>query len=565
MSRQQDDDLRHQLDNELDSIRDLLFADDPSALIPLEAATLGEQPDTSPLAGPSRLGDSSASHPSLSSKDRVFDQYVHELAFDKRAKPKDRTKTEEELALEEKQRLEKAERRRVRRMEGLDDYDSEEEETAAKAARAQARGGDDLDDDFMGDEDTLGLGQGLMEQGAEEPRESIEGSEDEDDEDDEGSDGPAEEDSEIEGSEELSNDAASEGEDLDMEEGEHERLVSAKPRPVKRVPLDKELPYTFECPQSHEDFLEIIDGVQDSDVCVVVQRIRTLYHPSLAEDNKFKLQTLTTIIIDHILYTTTPPSPKFNVVSGLLPHLTALTRAYPTASATHFMTKLKLMEKNLKHGLSRGALDPESKTFPGLPELALLRSIGLIWSTSDMNHVVVSPTRLLMAAYLGLGRVRSLQDLASGLFVCTLWVQYEDLSTRFVPEAINFVINAILHLAPHKYEQAADVPGCFPHPDFSSELTKPLRIKSGQAPADDMSSSLDIVSILSDVRNSKAANTRLLSTSFALLGRFADKYHALDGFPELFGPILSICKGLRSKKLPSALQVCPDRSSISGA
>ncbi len=60
------------------------------------------------------------------------------------------------------------------------------------------------------------------------------------------------------------------------------------------------------------------------------------------------------------------------------------------------------MHKNLKRGLSKGALDPEAKTWPGLQELSLLRVIGQIWPTSDMNHHVVSPARLLIGAYLGL-------------------------------------------------------------------------------------------------------------------------------------------------------------------
>ena len=36
----------------------------------------------------------------MDEKDQEYDQFVRELAFEKRAKPKDRTKTEEEIALE---------------------------------------------------------------------------------------------------------------------------------------------------------------------------------------------------------------------------------------------------------------------------------------------------------------------------------------------------------------------------------------------------------------------------------------------------------------------------------
>jgi nucleolar protein 14 len=556
MSRQENDELRHELDNELDSIRDLLFTEDPSALLPLEAATLRNKPDVGLPQDTSQPGDPSSSRPSISGKDQAFDQYVRELAFDKRAKPKDRTKTEEELALDEKQRLEKAERRRLRRMQGLDDYDSEPEEVAGRTARARARGGDDLEDDFEDDE-TMGFGRGLVETPAEgEGTTDDDADGDGDEEEDEDSSEEGEENEEA-GSEDEDEDedGGIEDADLEAEEGEHEELISTT-RPPRKVAPDTELPYTFECPDSHEAFLEIIDGIKDSDIPIVIQRIRTLHHPSLAEDNKFKLQVLGSVLIDHVLYAASPPSPNFGVVSSLLPHLAALSRTYPESSATHFLNKLKLMEKNLKHGLAQGALKPKSKTFPGLSELALLRSIGLIWSTSDMNHAVVTPARLLMAAYLGLGRVRSVQDLASGLFVCTLWLQYEDLSARFVPEAVNFAINAVLHLAPHKYDQAVNVPGNFPHPDLGSDLTQGLRISPGDVSSGTVASTVDLVAVLEDTVDAEAAKRQLLSTALNLIGRFSDKFQSLDGFPELFQPVLSVCKGLRSKKLPEQLKVC---------
>lgn len=81
------------------------------------------------------------------------------------------------------------------------------------------------------------------------------------------------------------------------------------------------------------------------------------------------------------------------------------------------------MQKNLVRGLSRGAQLPDSKTFPGPSELALLRLIGAIWSTSDLSHPVVTPAMLLIGQYLGQCRVRNLSDLASGLFLCTLVLQ----------------------------------------------------------------------------------------------------------------------------------------------
>jgi len=86
------------------------------------------------------------------------------------------------------------------------------------------------------------------------------------------------------------------------------------------------------------------------------------------------------------------------------------------------------MQKNLVRGLDKGALLASSKTFPGTSELALLKLIGEVWSTSDLRHPVVTPTMLLIAQYLGQGRIRTLADIASGLFLCSITHQVGDLN-----------------------------------------------------------------------------------------------------------------------------------------
>lgn len=270
--------------------------------------------------------------------------------------------------------------------------------------------------------------------------------------------------------------------------------------------------------------------------------------------NQVDWQTLASVLVDHILYVTSPPAPRFDALAFLLPHLYALIKAYPIESAESFSEKLSIMHKNLKRGLSRGALDLETKTWPGLPELSILRVIGTVWPTSDMNHAVVTPTRLLMGAYLGLGRVRSLADIASGLFLCSLFLQFEQLSKRLAPEAINFLVNAILHLCPHDFEDAAGLPGAFPCPDFQSELCRPLAIKTKK------SSSLvvrkpDLGTLLGGGDLGEQAKVDMLSLSFDLLARFADIYKGLDAFVELYQPIVEVLAHLKPSKLPKDLQV----------
>jgi nucleolar protein 14 len=562
MEREQEDNLRHQLDQDFDSLRSLLYAPDPSST-GSNSLPLGRIRDemakysvpTAPASPPQDQGQD-------------YDTRVRELAFDKRAQPKDRTKTEEELALEEKEALEKAERKRRRRMLGEDEVESDEGvgRGRGKNKRRREGGADDLDDDFEEDHDMGGLGTGL---GADVQLDDGFDDSDEDDEienDDDQSEQENSEDSEFEDDSD---------EHLEAEEGDHSDLTTAhkSEKISSKHHKSAELPFTFPCPQTHEEFLEIVEEVEDSEVPTVVKRIRTLYHPSLAPENKFKLQvwlvslccrksmllicgiqTLTAVLIDHILYITSPPSSHFGLLASFLPHIFALTKSYPIQSAEYFVEKLSLMNKNLRLGLAKGALDPGAKTWPGLAELSLFRVIGSVWPTSDMNHAVISPTRLLMGAYLGLGRIRSLQDIASGLFLCTLYFQFEHLSKRLVPEVINFLINSVLHLCPHQFKDVSSLPGSFPSPDFHSDLCRPLSITVKKVGGLTMEKP-NLVNIMCASTPNEQTKVDLLALAINLLGRFAHMYKDLDGFIELYRPVQDITFKLDANKLPTELQV----------
>lgn len=275
----QDEELRHELDQELDSLRLLLYAPDASSSNDGPAAPVLE-----------------SAAMKLDEKDQEYDQFVRELVFEKRAKPKDRTKTEEELALEEKEALEKAERRRIRRMNGEEsDTEDEEGDGTKKSGKRRARGGDDLEDDFMKEdtfEDGLGAGLGDMavdaassdEEDQESDGDEVESDEDEDETDETG------------GAELMVSDEDDDDEDDDEEPEELIKSSEKQSSKKQTSSAAEELPFTFPCPSSHDEFLDIVENFSDDDVPTVVKRIRALHHPSLAEDNKFKLQVCTDVI-----------------------------------------------------------------------------------------------------------------------------------------------------------------------------------------------------------------------------------------------------------------------------
>ncbi|KAG1759400.1 nucleolar protein 14 [Suillus occidentalis] len=545
LEKVQEESMRHQLDDDFDSLRSLLFAPDAQPTDSNVAALggSGNQPDI----------------PSVDIDEQMdYDRQVRELAFDQRAQPKDRTKTEEELALEEKEALEKAERQRRRRMLGDDGEDSDDG-GKNHGKRKRERGGDDLEDDFLGDELWGGIGSGLGEVGINDQA-VAEGDSEEEDED-EGVDEDVDEDEETDNEDENSEAEEGNESNFDSEAGSvsggdfHEITTSQKSAKLKPPGSSQhELPFTFPCPKSHEEFLEIIGQTDDTDVPIVVQRIRTLHHPSLSPENKVKLQNLASVLVDHVLYITSPPAPRFTLLNSIIPHLYALCRSYPIESAGIFVEKLSLMHKNLERGLSRGALELGTRTWPGSAELSFLRTTGVIWSSSDMSHPVISPARLLMGAYLGLCRVRSLTDITSGLFLSSIFLQYEELSKRLVPEAINFSINAVLHLAPSSLKNVASIPGSFPSPDFRSDLCVPLAINIKKSKHLDFRTP-NLYRLLTGDNYQEQDKLDLLGLAFRLLDRFSEMYKSLDGFIELYQPVLDILRKIDITKLSEGVRM----------
>ncbi|AFR93321.2 nucleolar protein 14 [Cryptococcus neoformans C23] len=547
--REMDAELREELDDDIADLQMLLAENAPTTpAATLFPTTSKPHPTPMPIPGGEVIGDGE------------YDQIVRSLAFDARAKPKNRTKTEEELAFEEKENLEKAEAKRLRRMRGESVSDGEEEEGSRKKRKADDKkpDADDLEDDYVEDEALLGPGL---------TREQIEtmvlsGSEagsdgEQDDEDSREEEESVDEDAE----EEDESDAESAMEDLNeseevsaSESEEVEPVVKrTKGKKAAKAEKVKEIPYTFPCPANIEEFEEIVDPLEDSALPTVVQRIRALYHPSLAQGNKEKLQDFLGVLIDYVLILSSRPSPPFSLIQTLVPHLTALAKLNPITAAAHFVEKIKLMQKNLSRGLARGATRPDSKTFPGAPELALLRLVGLFWSTSDYSHPVVVPAVLLMGQYLSQSRVRSLRDLTSGLFLCSLLAQYESLSKRILPEAINFVASSILVLLPRR--KGAEVNRTYPDlkvPSTSLYLNLPSSVVPSQPL--DLGSAITAVGDQDEVE-AEQLKGGLVVVACRLVDKFAGLYLDSEAFVELMSPVKQVLEQSRTKKLSSELNM----------
>lgn len=430
-AKEDDDDLRAELDKGLPDLFALMRgkprAPQPSAA--LHTPSSGMNPDRQALLnGKDR-----------SQADREYDERLRQMAMDQRAKPTVRTLTDEEKLQQEAQRLKELEDKRLRRMRG----EMEDNESDSNEGLEEVSGEADLDQNEV---NIYGLGPGLLAQHQNRHLDV----EDEDDffiEDDlvaSGSDVDLSGDNGSNASEAESSDDSDEDEFVQglLSKEDAGRADLGFPNDqngaLKANRVADNLAYTYKCPESHEEFLTTTESIEIQDLPTVVQRIRALYHPKLAGENKVKLGRFATILVDHISHLACQPNhPPFVVLEALIRHIHSLAKTFPEEIGRAFRTHLRSLHDN-------------RPTAPTPGDLIILTAIASIFPTSDHFHQVVTPAMLCMTRYLAQEVPHSLTDLATGTYISTLCLQYQNFSRRYVPEVVNYVLNAMWALCPVK-------------------------------------------------------------------------------------------------------------------
>jgi len=418
--KEDDDDLREELDKDLNDVLAALRGHmnkkpEPEASKETPKGDFGMNADRAALLANS----------SQAAKDKEYDTRVRQMLQDARAKPTERTKTEEEKAREEAMRLKKLEEKRMKRMRGEPVSDDEEPQ------QKDVDGNEEEEDYDSENDDAAEFGLKTTAQPSSRP----EGVEDEDDfilDDD-----LVATDSEADISGDESDDASEVDDTMAMDEDDADFLKDVLPEKPKAQlkavngvltigsdTATSKLAYTYPCPRSHEELLKIFKDVASSDVPTVIQRIRALYHSGLHSDNKNKLADFACALVDHVkcLSDQTPPA-SLAVIESMIRHIHSLSRSYSARIATQFREHLKQIQ---------ASNDPT----PG--DLALLTAIGTTYPTSDHFHQVVTPAITVMARWMGLTTPNSTKDVATGAYIGAVCLQYQRLSKRYVPELIRY-------------------------------------------------------------------------------------------------------------------------------
>nr|CAD7570738.1 unnamed protein product [Timema californicum] len=476
-----------------------------------------------------------------------YDTVMRELKFEARGKPSDRLKTEDEIAKEEKERLEKLEAERQDRMKGFTD------ETPVTTSTNKHRSADDLDDGFEIDSDpevTLAYNEegeligpvSLTESQKSADKEEIkdkfdssnddsEGDDDDDNDDDDDDDDKTKTDSKDQESTVIEKQSTSE----DREKIKAD--LSARKQMMEQA--REELPYTFQVPANYEGLQELLTDRNSDYQAVVVERMVKCNHPSLKEGNKDRLASLFGYLLQHLndVAASQQDGEKgescFTVLDRLAPHFYDLAHFEKENAVRCVLEVLKEKQHDFRK---------HPKTFPDLDTLIFFKLVSLLFPTSDFRHQVVTPALVFMGQLLSQCRVKTKADIAKGLFICTLFLEYTDLSKRFTPAAISFL---------HGLVQLAVLSPAKPKGRTANMLVLSQDM-SGEEPPE---SSLMCSSDLTDgIPGDDHFKTRALHTTVKLLSEFLSQLDGLPSCYEVFKPVSCTLSRLDSSKYPLDIQ-----------
>ncbi|KAL8644126.1 MAG: hypothetical protein Q9226_007922, partial [Calogaya cf. arnoldii] len=524
-AKEDDDDLRAELDKGLPDLLAFMRGA-PRQLEPLQAK---------PLANGNMNPDRAAI---LDGKDRAqaekeYDERLRQMTFDQRSKPTEPTLTDKEKLEIEAQRLQDLEQQRLFRMKGEQMSDDEEEDQDQAPP-------DGKFDPIEEEQDSFGLGPGLA--GPTNIRQL--GVEDEDEflvEND-----LVAVDSEPESSEDSSIDDA--GDQIAEEEDEefYQGLLPGHSVPMGEIndkgKKDLEVPsvgktnglaYTYNCPQSHAEFLQITQDIPIDDQPIIVQRIRALYHPKLQAGNKAKLAVFSNVLVDHVSYLANNfSSTSFPVIEALIRHVHSLAKMFPEEVG-------RVLRGHLKSLIEDRPLEPTSG------DLILFTAIGTIFPTSDHFHQVVTPAMLYIGFYLGQRVPQTLNEIAKGIYLGTLGLQYQKLSRRYIPELLNYILNATWALIP---PQPGVITGFFP----LHALPESFRL--GESSNDNprkLKISDTVTTVDCSEESKEALKFALLDTLVSLCGNMAETWAGTSAFVDIFEPVAAVLRHLESKPCAS--------------
>ncbi|XP_010257952.1 PREDICTED: nucleolar protein 14 [Nelumbo nucifera] len=522
----------------------------------------------------------------------AYDKFVNQMVLDMRARPSDRTKTDEEIAQEEKERLERLEEERKKRMLATDDSDDEgsdghEDTDKEYDHKLRPISGDDLGDSFSFHEEPKNrrgwvdevLERKDVDDSASEASSEDSGS-DEDDSDEEGSDKNNSEsgkshslkdweqsdednlstDIEEEEEEEEEGEEDKEGKGLHKVDNNMQEIKNKKADPLdaektkssqKQHPIKQgELHYTIEAPTNLSDLCTLLDNRSDAEIVEAINRIRIYNAIKLAAENRKKMQVFYGVLLQYFAVLANKKPLNFKLLNLLVMPLIEMSAETPYFAAICARQRILRIRTQFCEDVKR----QEKSCWPSLKTLLLLRLWSMIFPCSDFRHVVMTPAILLMCDYLMRCPILCGRDIAVGSFLCSMVLSVVKQSQKFCPEAIIFLKTLLMSASDAKL-------GSCHHSQLYylvelKMLTPWLRLHDHVSEIHTLDF-LDVMDMPEDSSFFSSDDFRvgvLVSVVETLRG-FVHIYDGLASFPEIFMPVSTLLYGVAKQEfLPDVLQ-----------
>lgn len=517
-----------------------------------------------------------------------YDKLVKEMVLDMRGHASDRTKTPEEIAKEDRARLEALEEKRKKRMLDNEVSDDDESDVDDFKERTEKKmkfiSGDDLGDSFFSDEEQEKKGwvDEVLERREEESEDgefddgSSASEETEEDENDSDIGERLIEQDWEQSDDEYNIDNKQQREMLD-ESGEgalKKRLKDKKEKEFRNQKSDKAkeknatiqmtvaaekietLPYVINAPSNLRELRSLLDNRSDDQIVEAICRIRACNAISLAVENRHKMQVFYGVLVQYFAVLGDEKPLRLNKLNLFVRPLIEISFEIPYFAAICARQHLIRIRNQLSVDLKN---PDKSSSWPSVKTLLLLRLWSLIFPSSDFRHVVMTPAVLLMSEYLMRCPINSGRDVAIGTFLCSMLLSVHKDARRFCPEAVNFLQALLMSaLDTNQSLNKRDEVKC---PTFLLEHTeyRPwLHLSSGVSV---LPQPLDFIMIMETSDDVPLFDSNiyrvgiLLSVSETLRG-FVNIYHDIVSFPEVFASFVPLLNEIvKENKIPETLRL----------
>ncbi|KAK7493223.1 hypothetical protein BaRGS_00015560 [Batillaria attramentaria] len=306
-------------------------------------------------------------------------------------------------------------------------------------------------------------------------------------------------------------------------------------------------------PADYESLVSLLSGRSMEEQLTVVERLVACHHPSIAEGNKQKLELLFSLLLQYVMEAVVQEKPLVELLDGLTPMLHRLLRYNPDAGSNavlqFLLDRYDEFQQICQRRGGRGK-------YMGLDTLLLLKLVHVFFPTSDFRHPVVTPAFYFMADMLGQTPVQNERDVAAGLYLCTVCLEYISLSSRYVPEVINF-LHGVLFLAADK------------DPSKLEKVFPPFKPVGNHIDLLKLKGSIDQVPVLNVTKtlatgvekqdlDTDEFRISSISTCVHLLQEFSHLYSKLPATPQVFAPVLNMLKKLPTSLYPQGVKESVD-------